>query len=707
MELVLTPDDYDGVVSALTGNGVLCTTVCPTGYHAPPEAVDDLSHQTQHFVIAGRRRTGPQHPLVNFGTLSRSVRIGRSAPTVQTWQQTLELGPGVVVSEWTYAELRETTRSCVLLAENVFLADTVLFNSAERDVELKLAVRYAFGEPDVEISVDHVEDGRTIHFALEEHLGTVLFRSRIVAGAGELGFETEERGAIAHLSTRLAAGESIVLSTWLHFSDRIGYEFPVGADEIDSAVERHEKGWSEFWSRSEVVTGDDRVDTFRRTSLYTLRCQCTPWSIPATLSSEYWGGGAFHDEMYPFFGLLSSNYPELAQRIPYFRLASLPQARMRARGRGALYPWSSTEQGEERDPHGHWLTERFHLGQFAVCIHALFLYERDDFQLQDLYPVLHDLARYFALNMLERDTDGRLGTRACTDFDESVGQVKNGPFTICAAISTLEYAAAAADRLGQDPERAKQWLSLAGELRQAQSGSPTFTTDSGEEVYGIPDGKALHYSVLGPVFPFRVEVKGARSTATARYIHAVCRSSRGWKPGFSEVFEQQNWLWMAGHLGIVHALQENGPLAWEAIRVGPESAGAFLSPNEHRNRDDRVVVPWFTTGCGGWLYGLNAMFVQVDEEGTRLLAAVPAELADARFQDLRAERGVLVSAAFSHGRLETLTVRAPEEIGWRYQLPARYLEGRKLAGEVIAEYDGWVRVKIDRLPAKKEVSLLV
>lgn len=705
MDLTLTPDTYDGVVSALTGNGILCTTVCPTGYHAPPESREDQSHRTQHFVMAGRRRGGPQHPLIDFGTLCRTLHTGKRSPQPLDWKQTLDVDVGVVISEWQHEGVEETTRSCVLLQDNVFLADSVLKNSGEVEQEITYIVQYEFGEADAEVSANRYDDGRTFHYRLEDHLGEIVFRSRIVAGDGNLEFETGERGAKAQLTATLAPGESIVLSSWLHFSDRMGYEPPVTADEIDVAVERHERGLAEFWSRSEVVTGNELVDAFRKTSLYTLRCQATPWSIPPTLSSEYWGGGAFHDELYPFFGLLSSNYPEMAARIPYFRLATLPQARQRAVGKGALYPWSSTEFGEERDPHGHWLTERFHLGQFAVCIHVLWLYEQDRLQLSDFYPVLRELARYFELNMLERDDDSWLGTRACTDFDESVGQVKNGPFTLCAAMSTL--ACAASPGVRYDDERAADWKSHSEELRSTLKECLAGQLDDGQEIYAIPGGKAVHYSILGPVFPFTVDVDSARARNSAAYIHKVCRSTRGWKPGFSEVFEESNWMWTAGHLGIVHAMQRNADLAWETIRIAPESAGAFLSPNEHRNRDDRVVVPWFTTGCGAWLYALNAMFVQVDEQGTILLPAVPDELTDTRFRNLRGVGGVLLSGSFEKGRLETLTVRAPRSMSWEYRLPERYLDGRSAYGAVLEEHRGGLRMQVLNLPEDEEVSLLV
>ena len=147
----------------------------------------------------------------------------------------------------------------------------------------------------------------------------------------------------------------------------------------------------------------------------------------------------------------------------------------------------------------------------------------------------------------------------------------------------------------------------------------------------------------------RIEVGSIRAKATAAHIHEICRSKGGWKPGFTEVFDGSNWMWAAAHIGIVHALQGSADLAWEAISKAALSAGPFTSPNEHITRYDEIRVPWFTTGCGAWLYALHSMFVQVDEGGAILLPAIPKELECITFRDLRATRGTLVSGEVRRG----------------------------------------------------------
>jgi hypothetical protein len=690
---VLTPEYYDGVVSALVGNGELCTTLGPTGYHTPPDQQTDIAHRTQHFVMAGRRRSGSLHPLINFGTLSCSLKIDGLEPHFKTRQQKIDVNrdiPGVETRLDSDGIMIVTTTSVSLLS-NVAWYQTVFLCTDLRPHDLDLKLSYTLSDANVNGIVSDADSGVHLAFEIENHLGNIFFGTRKAGSEADVSIErnVNEVGCDCTIRARIQPQGLVTITSWLHFSDRISYEFPQTIDRVIGPVLGSGPAWFKFNERSKVITGHESIDQFRDSTLYTLRSQATPWSIPPTVSEEYWGAGTFHDEMYPFLGLLSSNQVELAERVPYFRLTTLPQAMQRARGRGALYPWSSTEYGEERDPNGLWLTERFHLGQFAVCIWMLWLYNRDLVQLDDLYPVLREIARYFEMNMLECDENGRLRTKACVDFDESVGAVTNGPFTICAAIASMEYAANAAEILSKDALRIPKWRELAGELRKNLPGT--------DERFEIPDGKPLHYSILSPIFPFRIDVDSPRAVASAEYIHKVCRSTKGWKPGFSEVFEGSNWIWAAAHLGIVHALQGNGNLAWEAIKEAPASAGPFLSPNEHVDKDGVIHVPWFTTGCGAWLYALNCLFVQVDEEGTKLLPAIPSELRDFHFRDLRGDSGILVSGRFADGKLVELTARGPKQMDWRYRVPRRFAEEVELAGKKSDGPTGYARIEVELL----------
>lgn len=649
-------------VAPLIGNGWMACTVGPDGFHSAETNPTD----TQALIAAGHRFPGARHEFIRFGKLSRAIRLNGALPELTHWEQCLRLNEAEVRTRTLHAGLLEETRTLVTLERNLFFVETTLHNQTESDVSIEFRVSLDLTQRFAELNEGFrkvsrlTSDGVVFDFECGDLLGEIRF----VAGA--TASVTNETVATVNHAIVLGPDESRTLRHVVHMSSRLRYEWPIGPPELESALAEHQRAWADFWRKSDMRTGNDAVDDFRRVGLYTLRSQSTPWSIPASLSEPYWGGGAFHDEMYPFLGLLSGGYPELAAKIPYFRLAILPRAVERARARGALYGWSVTETGDERDPHGHWYTERFHLGQFAVCIWFLWLYTNDEKVLRDLYPVLREIARFYELNMLSQKPDGRLMTLPCTDFDESVGEVEGGPFTMGAAAFSLEKASAGACRLQVDVDRAGEWARLARELRSS------FVKDAEQDVYTIPNGKHLHSSVIGPIVPFFQDVTSTTAANTRRQMHEQSRSTKGWKPGFSEAFEGSNWMWAAGHLAMTHAAMGDGELAWDAVRGGSLSAGAFHSPNEHLNKRGEVQVPWFTTGVGAWLCGLHWMFARVDDRGSFLLPAVPDSLSDFEFRGLMLAGGVSCACKVQSGNIAKLNFTSPRPQTLEFWVSARY-----------------------------------
>ncbi len=691
----LSSETYDRVCSMLLGNGCICTTVGPTGYHASPELLGHDSHATQHFVWAARRADGPRHRLTNFGSLSRTLFVnGKRVPDAD-WEQELDCSRASAVSRIRHAGVTETSRTAVAMGRNVFMVETELIASAACDV--RFDVLYTLGDlagvtGAPAVHADMVEVPYTTH----DDVGTVRICGD--ASSGGLPLLSVTRHAIRlSYSVRLETGRPVRIRTLVQFSDRRDYGFPVTLGDWDELQREHLAAWRSYYEVSELTTGDASVDGFRELSLYAIRTQLTDWSIGPTLSERYWGGGAFHDEMYPFYALISGGHADLALRMPRFRLLTLRAARERARGRGAVYPWSSTETGAERDPEGLWLTERFHLAQFSAQIWAHWLYERDIEELDALYPVLRGIASYFEQNVIERTADGGFGTRPCVDFDESVGAVRNGPFTVSGASAALRWASEAAEILGHDALAVPRWRSLAGALSGAIVRSSVDEHDAGE-VFGIPDGVPLHYSVLGHIFPFMTEPSSERARRTARYIHRVCRSSRGWKPGADDVYTGSNWTWTAGHLAIVHSMLGDADRAWEAVRLGPEGSGPGPTPCEHLDRNGVPQVPWFTTGVGAWLYGLHAAIGWLSDEVTHLWSGFPSGSASGRppievpdpgaisFRGIRGGRGVSLSGEAGAGACPTIEAHARDDVGrWRFSLPRRVAERARVFAATVSE----------------------
>ncbi|GAH52750.1 unnamed protein product, partial [marine sediment metagenome] len=89
--------------------------------------------------------------------------------------------------------------------------------------------------------------------------------------------------------------------------------------------------------------GNPELEVLRKSCLYTIRCNASPWTVPPGYLSTHWEGRTFHDEFYPFMALISGCYTDLAERIPRYRLITLPVAVRRSAGHGAHYAWEATE----------------------------------------------------------------------------------------------------------------------------------------------------------------------------------------------------------------------------------------------------------------------------------------------------------------------------------------------------------------------------
>lgn len=655
-------------VPALAGNGRLVTTLGRTGVHEATDRWEDDELATQEFVIAGRRLPGPHRELIPFGRLSVEVTLGadESAPVEE--RQLIDTTLGEVRTRRLFSRALESSRSLVLKHRNVFLVERRISNHSTADLVVTLRHLYEFGSrggvhaSGLQTRTTCCDGLATIDWETHDSLGLVS----LIADAG--AWTGDERELQSAVSETIAPGDELVFRLAITFSDRTEYSRPFDLSEWDAEVHRHAEGWRDFWSVSEVSTGDASVDQFREISLYTIACQATPWSIPPTVSQRYWGAGAFHDEWYPFMGLLSGGWIEMARCIAYSRLAALPKAVARSQMRGALYPWSSTEDGDERDPHGHWYSERFHIGVIAGLAWKLWLHERRVDSLEELYPVIRECARYFEKNMIERDERGEPITKACTDFDESIGEVRGGPFTMAAAAYALDRASEAARRLDRDRDRRLVWDRLSRQLRQ------NFPTDKQQKRYVVPGNKPQHSSCLGYAVPFYFDSVSHLIRNTAAFFLRALKSEHGWKPGLNPSYEGTSWLWTAGHLGMVHALFGDGESTWECVRDGVASCGQFMSPNEHLDRTGRVRVPWFTTGCGAWLGALHSMFARVDQNGDYILCAVPEEMRTFSVRGLRLSRGVSVSVRVVDGALVYLSLLAPAAMTFTFEIPSKYIE---------------------------------
>ena len=103
--------------------------------------------------------------------------------------------------------------------------------------------------------------------------------------------------------------------------------------------------------------------------------------------------------------------------------------------------------------------------------------------------------------------------------------------------------------------------------------------------------------------------------------------------------------------------------ASDPARTSPDSAARWAANPIH--------VPWFTTSAGAVVFAVHSAFVQVDEDGTRLLYGWASSMANARFDRLLASDNVHVSGEIRAGELVRLTVHSERSRTWHARIPAR------------------------------------
>lgn len=712
--------------SPMIGNGQIVTTLGPTGYHNG--FCPELEAANRTLFWAGRRfkdarsaniriprvppeeLIGPTIPLVRFGRFSRTLFLDDVKTGDQQWQQTMVYDRGHVISRLFHGAIEEETESRICLGTNVLVFRTRLSNMSAEPVRVRFELCYEFGDADGQLAAGtrlnirrphpedlefgnvegtrslvadpsarppHLLESLSVQYEVESHLGEIHI-GRYPNGVIE---DTATGGRFVHELT-LTGGEKIELWFWASFSDRLQYtHFPSFA-RLPHLLRQHDRAWADYWQRSTVTLNDPVLDGIRTSCLYTLRCNASPWTIPPGYLSTTWEGRTFHDEFYPFMALLSSGHVDLAQRIPDYRLATLPHAQMRSGGKGAYYGWEVTETGEESAPYGHWTDEQFRHGQISEQAWRYYLVTGDVTSLERYYPVIRGCAEWMIHDALIRDEQGRLTVRTMADIAEGVMASDNPIFAACATIRCLHNAADAAAILKKDMKPALRWKNLADELFD----NLPFDKNKGIFRYADDVDIPTEMSHLAMVFPFSFDVAGKQAAKTMHAAWAVYQQQKD--DVTTEVVFSYNWIWAVGRLATLCFYQGWGNRGLEVLKKTPLTLRSFLAPNEHYNPKYGAFLPWFTSGAGAWIYGLHAMFVQLyDQSPPILFPAVPETLQDAIVKDLYVAGGVTLSAAIRSGKPIEMSLKSPCSCSFSFRIPA----AQALAGK----WSAAVKIKRD------------
>jgi len=100
-----------------------------------------------------------------------------------------------------------------------------------------------------------------------------------------------------------------------------GYKSKIDMSGFSGMLEECSAHYRDFYHPGFVRTSDDMLNRIYNTSLYSIKCNTTKYSIAVGFNNGSWDGRFFaFDEYTSYLGLLGSNRLELARRVPSYRL---------------------------------------------------------------------------------------------------------------------------------------------------------------------------------------------------------------------------------------------------------------------------------------------------------------------------------------------------------------------------------------------------
>lgn len=240
----------------------------------------------------------------------------------------------------------------------------------------------------------------------------------------------------------------------------------------EDLLDQHKKIWADLWEGDIIIEGNlqDQLDV--RLALYHLyafsRGDSNLSIAPMGLSSQNYNGHIFWDtELWMFPPLLMLNQ-DIARSLVNYRSDRLGKAKEKAINfgyKGAMFPWESDDTGEEATP--AWaLTGTFEHHITADVSIAFWNYYRVTKNLEWLrkkgYPLMKEVADYW-VSRATKNEDGSYSIKNVVGANEFAPNVDDNAFTNGSAITALEFAVLAANKVGERPN--PEWVEVASKIR--------------------------------------------------------------------------------------------------------------------------------------------------------------------------------------------------------------------------------------------------
>ena len=410
--------------------------------------------------------------------------------------------------------------------------------------------------------------------------------------------------------------------------------------------------YESFYNLGYVETADETLNNIYKTSLYSIKCNTTKYSVAVGFNNGSWDGKYFpFDEYTSYYGLLGANRLELAKRIPEYRKnVCLPVAISRGSDchpTDATEPiaWFHWETGEadnfELAAEGNWLDHIFHIPLIGMGAFEYYEYSQNVQYLEEMYPMIRACAMFMTKKMVYRD-GARTYIGKCTDLERLGSAVENPFMTACGVIQLLRCCSKAAGILGVDEDYAKECKETAEELCKnlpAENGMYVPHLCCNQKSIAVFAGK----------FPFNV-----LADEDSRMLNAWDDFEKNGR-AYGNMYPVGNNIspWYAGWKALGYARAKLTEKAYDSLQQAYPSAGVFGELFEI-NEADVCLRPWFATAAGIFVSAVNDMLLQCDEKTIHILPAFPHDV-DVSFK-LAAKGGITVEAEVKSEKLEKVLV---------------------------------------------------
>lgn len=372
---------------------------------------------------------------------------------------------------------------------------------------------------------------------------------------------------------------------------------------IQRLLTHHTAAWKELWKSDIIVEGDPQVQRDVRFALYHLYSfsrEGTAYSLsPMGLSGLGYNGHVFWDTelwMYPPLLVL---HPEIARSLLEYRYQRLDAAKQNAFAhgyKGAMFPWESSDKGNEDTP--VWALTGPFQHHISGCVGWAFwkyyqVTKDETFLRERAYPVLKEVADFWT-SRVERKGPGRYEINNVIGANEWQENIDNNAFTNGMAITVLGYATQAATKLGITPD--PDWKHVAENIPILKF--PDGTTRE-NETYDGEDIKQADVNLLA--YPLEI-VKDKSQIEKDLAYYEPRMSPQGPAMGNSV-------------LATLHAKLGNPEKAytWFVKSYKPNEVPPFGVLAETANGTN----PYFATGAGGMLQAVLFGFggLKISDQG--------------------------------------------------------------------------------------------